>query len=239
MPELRFQPEIIENPRSKRIRLKVRDDGRVQAVVPRGYPRARVLAFVRSQSGWVERCLEEVERRRADRDPAIHGPRPRQIELPCVGEIWQVEYSQAGVASGTRAQSGQCLRVPDRENEPEAAHRSLRQWLYRRARAHLEPRARQLAERHGFCPGRVGVRNQKTRWGSCSSRGNLSLNIRLMFLERELVDYVLIHELCHLRHPDHSRAFWEAVEAIEPDYRHREQLLKRSGARLPAWVTED
>lgn len=77
--------------------------------------------------------------------------------------------------------------------------------------------------------GRITIRNQKTRWGSCSQAGNLNFNCRLMTMPPEVLDYVVVHELCHRKQMNHSRAFWEEVEKVLPDYRVTRQWLKQNG----------
>jgi hypothetical protein len=79
------------------------------------------------------------------------------------------------------------------------------------------------------------VRRQKTRWGSCSSRGTISLNAKLLFLPPPLVDHLLLHELCHTRHMDHSPAYWTCVAGFEPDYRRLENEVTRGNRYVPAW----
>lgn len=79
---------------------------------------------------------------------------------------------------------------------------------------------------------RIAIRDQKTRWGSCSSKGTLSFNWRLMLAPPAVLDYVVVHELCHLTHMDHSPAFWQAVEAVCPDYRNLRKWLKEHGNEL-------
>ena len=96
-------------------------------------------------------------------------------------------------------------------------------WLKHRARSYLPARTSYLAQKYGFTFKRLSIRNQKTRWGSCSASGNISLNYRLMKYRKELIDYVIIHELCHLKELNHSKKFWKLVETIIPDYK----LLKR------------
>lgn len=100
------------------------------------------------------------------------------------------------------------------------------------ARAYFPKRAAYYQPMTGGTYQRISIRDQKTRWGSCSSRGTLSFNWRLMLAPPAVLDYVVVHELCHLTHMDHSPAFWQAVEAVLPDYRARRKWLKEHGSEL-------
>lgn len=80
--------------------------------------------------------------------------------------------------------------------------------------------------------GRIAIRDQKTRWGSCSAKGTLSFNWRLMLAPPAILDYVVVHELCHLTHMNHSSAFWQKVESVYPDYRTARKWLKEHGQEL-------
>ncbi len=104
---------------------------------------------------------------------------------------------------------------------------------YRQAAAEYIPQ--RVAYYHRFTGGtyqRITIRAQRTRWGSCSSRGTLSFNYRLMLAPPKILDYVVVHELCHLEHIDHSRAFWNAVEQVMPDYRECKKWLREHGSEL-------
>lgn len=79
---------------------------------------------------------------------------------------------------------------------------------------------------HKFIFRDIKIRNQKTRWGSCSSKGNLNFNYKIVKLPYELAKYLVIHELCHLEHLDHSKKFWGLVETLEPNYKHLQKILK-------------
>lgn len=123
-----------------------------------------------------------------------------------------------------RERARQLRRAPSLSPEERAS-------LRRRARIELPARLRQLAARHGFEPGRVTIRDQRSRWGSCSPSGDISLNWRLILMPDAVRDYVLLHELAHLREHNHSRRFWRLMSRICPTWRDaRRWLREHSGA---------
>jgi hypothetical protein len=102
-------------------------------------------------------------------------------------------------------------------------------WLRNFAKRYLPERVYKLADKYNFKVNNISVRNQKTRWGSCSARGNLSFNFNLVQYKKEIIDYVIVHELCHLKEMNHSIKFWLLVEKICPDYKaFRKELKKHS-----------
>lgn len=96
----------------------------------------------------------------------------------------------------------------------------------------LPARCLELAARHGLAVTRVSIRNQRSRWGSCSSRGSIALNWRLVLMPAFVSDYIILHELMHMRQPNHSRAFWREVATVCPDWREAERWLKTHGREL-------
>ena len=106
--------------------------------------------------------------------------------------------------------------------------------LAARAKADLPARAARFAALIGVTYGRITIRSQRTRWGSCSSQGNLNFNCLLMLTPPEVLDYVVVHELCHRKELNHSSRFWSEVERVLPDYKAHRKWLKENGTNLIA-----
>jgi predicted metal-dependent hydrolase len=121
-------------------------------------------------------------------------------------------------------------------SDPRLVQRALRAWLTERARAVLVPALAECAQRLGYAYRRAAIRRQRTRWGSCSSRGTISLNSCLLFQTPQVLRYLLLHELAHTRHMNHSRAFWQDVARHCPQYRRLDGELLEGWRRVPSWV---
>ena len=133
--------------------------------------------------------------------------------------------SSSGIKLGEVRRFNRELRLRAQTGDTGDIRQQLEQWYRKEARHRLVPLLYEIASRIGVMPARVSIRGQKTCWGSCTSKGSISLNWRLMLLPGELAEYVLIHELCHLRFLDHSASFWSLVEQWVPDFRRRRSLL--------------
>ena len=129
-----------------------------------------------------------------------------------------------------RARLEALASVPRLPELSEAEHKAL----ITAAKAWFTARVAHFAPLMGVTYGSVTIRTQKTRWGSCTGKGDLNLNCLLMLAPEEIRDYVVVHELCHRRHMDHSAAFWAEVERILPDYKLRRKWLKDNGPALMA-----
>lgn len=134
---------------------------------------------------------------------------------------------------------GRGLVVSGETADLEAHRAALRGWLADRARERLSSWVASLAQEHGFRFDKVTVRHQKTRWGSCSPRGRISLNLKLLFLPDDLVRHVLVHELCHTVHLDHSSEFWSLVGRYEPDFKVKRSRLRDAWQHVPRWLESE
>jgi len=179
-----------------------------------------------------------VRRRRAR--PAVEQRQariPEQISFAATGEDWCVTREPT-ISTQVRIADSQpgTLRVRGAVTSDGDVLRALKRWLARRARSHLVTLLDDLSTRHGFEYERATIRFQRSRWGSCSSTGTISLNARLMFLPPELVRCVVAHELCHTAHLNHGPRFWSLLDQIEPEHRRFHHELRRSSQRIPSWA---
>ena len=237
--------------RSKRIRLIVDERG-LTVTAPRSFRFRRDLsALLEKHLAWILRSVDKVSLRtkEAGRYPLTL---PSQIALPALEEAWRVELVPpedipARVGSRPTAKGsllppkGGVIRLSSDLSQTEAL-KALRNWLRLRAKEALPPLLLELAAEPGLSgPGsvaRVFVKEMRSRWGSCSSRGNINLNARLLFLPPDLVRHVMLHELCHLAEMNHSAAFYARLNAVDPEAERHIAELRTAWRRVPSWAAE-
>ena len=215
--------EFVRHRRARHYILRVRDDGGLRITVPRGGSRAAAERFLRERRDWIRR--ERLRRARAAGGRT--GPwRDGTLVLMRGAEV---PLSVTSVDSRLRVQfADQALTVPAADADRLRAR--IEAHLRRVAAAELRARLEELADAHGFAPGGVTIRNQRTRWGSCSPSGRISINWRLIQVPPDVRDYVLLHELTHLRHANHSGRFWKALAGVCPGHAEARRWLR--SARL-------
>jgi predicted metal-dependent hydrolase len=207
--------------RARRYIMRVRPDGTLRVTIPRGGSRAEAVAFMDRHRGWIARERSRVQRERA---PVVwthgsivllHGS-PHRIEI------------HGGTGGLVARYADRSVRVESASNVRAEVELDLRQL----AAARLPHRLKELADRHGLQFTRVTIRNQRSRWGSCARSGAIALNFRLVQMPPDICDYVLIHELMHLKQQNHGRRFWALVERAFPEYKEAERWLRREGRGL-------
>lgn len=220
------------HPRARRVRLKVLRDASLEVVAPPGTSERSIRRFVDANGDWVDRMLARLPARCPDSPEA--GPFPDVLRLRALHQRASVSWSESARKCFRWDEQGVRIGLPRREAG--IARAVLVRALKARASDRLAPRVAALAGQHGKRFAGLTWRNQKTRWGSCSSNGNISLNVRLLFLPPSLVDYVIAHELAHLDHPDHSPRFWGALERMMPGASERRREIRQADGLLPDWI---
>lgn len=223
-----FRYALRRSKRAKNIRITVGGDG-VVLTLPERVAERHGHAFIEERADWINRTLAKIEatdeivasRSLGDGSTVpflgaelvlrlLDGPSGRVTLKPASGELW--------------------VRVPDWRRETVAA--ALERWYRRQAKEIFTERLNACAARNGTSYERVTIRDQKTRWGSCSTSGTVSFNWRLLLAPESVLDYVVEHEAAHIEVRDHSSRFWALMDERVPDWRESRLWLKRHGASL-------
>jgi predicted metal-dependent hydrolase len=215
------------SPRARRLTARVHVGGRVEIVVPVGVNAHAVRDFVQRFTPWIDRKVAAMRGLVIATDAV-----PRHIDFTFTGESFAVEWRR-GESRGVEERAGQI--IVDASDEA-GARQQLQIWLKLAARERLAPRLLNLAAELKYPVARVAIRCQRTRWGSCSTRGTVSLNCSLVFLRPEVVRYLFVHELAHTKHMNHSAHFWNLVGKLEPDYRALDRELLAGWRTVPSWI---
>ncbi|MFP6887970.1 MAG: SprT family zinc-dependent metalloprotease [Opitutales bacterium] len=218
---------IRRSPRARRINLRVKNGGEIVLTLPRSCAEKEGLAFLQTNSRWLERRLAEPKPNTSLEKHFSKGGKVSADDVPRTARI-SVEAPPGRMSWSLETVGELHLRV-----DPNAPVESqLIDLLHALAKEKLPPLVHDFAAQAGENVNRVRIGNQKTRWGSCSGKGTVSLNWRLLLLERYLRDYVILHELAHFRYMNHSPSFWEHLESLYADARSVDRELNKVGKGL-------
>lgn len=214
---------LARNRRARRYVLRLRPDGVARVTIPRDGLVAEARRFAERNNAWLERQLIRL---------AVQPKRPMEwrlgTEILLRGEPVKLEAGLNGETGMVRF-GGEMVPVADQAADLRSG---IEKRLWQLAAKELPPRVFELAALHQLPVHRVTVRNQKSRWGSCSRRGTISLNWRLIQAPQFVQDYLCLHELAHLRQMNHSAKFWREVERLCPDFKTAEHWLKQHTSLL-------
>lgn len=226
--------EIRSSSRAKYVRLRIDPRKGLSVTAPSHMDSDEVSKFVEQKRAWIQVKLAQFEcliTAEEELEPV------QKITFSALDETWEIVYEEANTNKvRTRTLSSGNLLLIGNIKTRSWCHEALRIFLMNRAKKVLCPWLETLAAQTGFHYSKVIIRNQKSRWGSCSSRGAISLNCKLLFFPAKWVRYVLLHELCHLKEPNHSHRFWSLLEKFEPDSSAIRQEMKAAWKMIPAWA---
>jgi len=237
MSEALFKHKIRISPKAKNPRLRVTLRHGLEVVVPKGYDNAKVPAILHRKRHWIRAALKRTESNRKFFIPEPEWQLPTHITLQAIGRTWHIEGRASRFAAvAVREVAQGRLLVFGKVEDEKACMAALQRWLHRRAAEFLVPMLDRISQKMGLRFSRVFIKRQKTRWASCSKNRAISLNVKLLFLEPDLVEYSMIHELCHIEVMNHSQKFWSLVKYHLPDYKKRDRRLREAWKYLPRWV---
>lgn len=227
---------VRQSGRARRMSARVFRDGRVEIVVPLRARPDDVARFVAQHREWIERT-----QRRAQRARPAHLPADRRLPVPglallALSEHWRIEHEATDRGVLLRELSQGVLLLRARPQDQLGMRRVLVEWLRERLRTAALELLPPLAAGMGTDFSAVRIGCQRSRWGSCSRQGTVSLNCCLLFQRPEVLRYLLVHELAHRRHMNHGPRFWQHVAAHEPDWRALDRELSTGWRQVPPWV---
>lgn len=214
--------------RRKTISITVEASGKVRVVAPEGISEDILIKQVKSQATWITNKLSQSQNSQSLTKELVNGEcflylgRNYPLKLIIDNTIIKPEV----------AICQDHFRVVTHSRDPQVINNAIEAWYRLQALKYIQERLPYFQTIVGVRPAKVTIKTQQTRWGSCSSLGNLNFNWRAIMAPAPVLDYLIVHELCHLIHLNHSKDFWDLVSAILPDYKERKDWLKKNGHQL-------
>jgi predicted metal-dependent hydrolase len=215
---------VRESARARTARIIVGPRRPLEVVVPRGTRDVEVDGFLEEKRSWVERKLAAA-REIAARPPRLGLDRPGSVWL--AGEELRIERRDGRRSIATLSDGRLVVSGPD-----EGASGAVERWYRREARGQIAEVVTREVDRLGLQYRSIGIRDPRTRWGSCSRKGNLSFSWRLAAAPPEILEYVVVHELCHIREPSHQKPFWRLLGSVRPGWQEQARWLREHGQEL-------
>jgi len=215
---------IVITSKRKTLSIRIEEDGSVLVKAPSFLTEEEIEQFVAKKQDWIIIHRQDAIERKKNKKEMCYDS---GLVLPYQGMDLVLEVLPTVLGNETEVIQTQkhifvCTDNPDSEN----VHEVLLLWYQKEAKKVLSERFHYFVDLMSVTPAKLTLRDAKTRWGSCSNKGNIMLNWRLILTPPEVMDYVIVHELCHLKEMNHSKAFWALVEEIIPDYKIRRKWLK-------------
>jgi len=221
---------VRQSARARRLSVRVFRNGGVEIVVPLRTSAHRVSTFVSEHREWIER-----QRKRAV--PHVDWPLPpATLTLSAMEEEWRCDVAAGEGRTRLRQVADNTLQLKGASLDRDEVRQLFMRWLVRHAADRFEAPLRALAQKMALTAGKLQIRCQRTRWGSCSRIGTISLNVCLLFQRPEVLQYLMIHELSHIRHMNHSERFWAEVARHEPNWKSLDRELQQGWRRVPSWI---
>ncbi len=222
--------EVAYSPHRCTIQITVRPPGQVVVTAPARCPDHELLSLVARKACWITGKLEIM--RSVPREPVARELIGGEMIL-YLGREYQLNLQQDGEArKPTIVLDADRLTIQSQSLDQAYLRAHLIDWYSSRATERIGERVRHFSKVMGVAPKAVTIKNQKTRWGSCTSNGKLHFNWRSVLAPPDVIDYIVVHELCHLLEMNHSSRFWSQLKAVLPDYEVQKKWLKANGVGL-------
>lgn len=235
MTTLPFTYQIRRSLRATRVRIVVRP-GDVEVVAPPKVPERKIVQFIHAKQYWVVDTLAKLQARNHHeivKAPVNYG---HGVDIPYQGQTFslmikpsklknpKIEFADSFVAY-----------LPENlasDHHSDAIKHTLEKWMKKQAKVHVQQLVNRHAPRKQLVPQSIKIKTQKSRWGSCGIHNDININWLLMLAPLEVLEYVVVHELCHIQQKNHSHHFWALVAEHLPEFQQHRQWLKKHGSQL-------
>ena len=222
-----FVAKIVRTNRVKTASVKV-EAGKVSVVVPFKLPDDRIEKVVTDKAKWIR------EKIYLHNQHVISKPKEYVSgeSFTYLGKNYRLKIA-AGAVPSVKLKNGRLVvSLPKQQRTPENIMKAVTGWYRIHAEQKLKEKVERYADIVGVTPKSIGIRDFKSRWGSCHASGNIQFNWKIIIAPNHIVDYVVVHELCHMKQHDHSKQFWKLVERVVPDYLDCKEWLRVNGQKL-------
>lgn len=215
------------------VQVKIVPPGNLEVLAPEGLPHAEIEKILRHRSSWIATHMTRMATQAANpvNSALIEGAALLYLGLPRKLVLEESPTTRAKVTVDDHILTVHLPKVQS-INHSAVLEETLRKWYIRVATKLLADKTAYWAQQLGVRPQRITIREQKTRWGSASQLGNVNYNWRIIMAPTEIIDYLVVHELCHIKVPNHSAAFWQLVGQSISDYKGCRLWLRQNGAIL-------
>ncbi|WP_432663750.1 SprT family zinc-dependent metalloprotease [Wukongibacter baidiensis] len=221
----------VEYRKRKTMSIQIKREGMVLVIAPKGLSKETIKEVVKSKGKWICKKLDEFKE-------IGYKPENRSFvdgELfMYLGEKYplKIELHDGGIKRPDVMFFQDAIYIRTSKDDAELLKKAMEKWYRERCLATITERVEYYKHLVGKEPNKIRVKEQKKRWGSCTSRGDLLFNWRCIMAPLDIIDYIVVHEMCHLIHMNHSKEYWKTVEAVIPDYKERREWLKKYGVFL-------
>ncbi len=229
--EFGFPYSLKTSPRRKTLSITVHPDNRVIVHAPATCARVKINRFIEQKAEWIRKAL--LTNLQRQREKPVKRFETGEMLL-YLGKEYRLRVEGANTTEVVLDKGSICVRIAVRDfpAEPWKIKELLMGWYGARAMDKIGEKTALYAARIGAPPRQVSLKTLKSRWGSCSTTGRISLAWNIIMAPEEVLDYLIVHELCHLVYHDHSAAYWDLVGSILSDHRQRRKWLRENGHRL-------
>ena len=218
---IHMNPKKIIRSKRKTLSLTINENAELIIRAPKRLSIEKIQDFINEKENWINRKKRLIENQRKD-------VTSNHNKLLYLGNLFPINLEQN--ASKELFFTGEEFIA--NSIEPDSLSLSIKKWYKNKFKEIALPRVAYFANKHNLMVNQVRIKNQKTMWGSCSSKNNINLNYLLLMAPMGVIDYVIVHELVHTIHRNHSTDFWDSVESIMPEFQEHKRWLKKNGYKL-------